>query len=649
MGGGDSDKISRSNPDRFRTPDKPASSSKLTRVPARLGVGSLVVTPGASSTSTATSTPSTVSTSRFRSGNSKRNTAPDQTTLTQIDFVKRSQPDYDEDVFKYIGGSGSNPCEVIEIEDDGEPDNANDKDYRPSSSRIRSESSVRLGSAPSKMKKKVSVQGDKIPRKGRRKSGNDKRAQNDDNTLTQMKYVQLIDLETDDGDAKLEYAYLTSKKKDTELRPARTGEHDDIKQQPTYISEPTSEHKRRKLSPCSMKKEPCQTKVEPCQTKMKPEEKVEFSPSTPRKSLRTEIPSSQSPESPGVAFITSSQFRSTARSPERRPLTFSMETSIKEEPRSSLEKDGAFGTAQMPLIDKNQSVHNSSPQLSPSARGASAERTPKATGLKKSVADAPAASNPRQRPAQRTVVYETDAESDYHGCEDGMHDAPSPSKDTDTAVYETRVENELNSPIIESQELPPPPVSEKEPDSGPFSSESTLLSEASICYRRVHPNTQFPLEPVPTINTQKLAELFPEESNELRTITPTPSSSPMKAPLTSNAPIMVSETQTLDQDLPDSQDESRTPTDIVPESSPAARHEDSVPLNRHGPSARNIVVQVESSQPVDRADRRRTAGQDSAPRAMLSRSQILTSSVMESIPIPGFWMSSQDSVGEPYS
>jgi hypothetical protein len=566
--------------------------------------------------------------------------------LTQIDFVKRGQPDYDDDdddLFKYIGGSGSNACEVIEIGDDDEPDNANDKDYRPSSSRTKRENSVRLSSAPSKLKKKGSVQGDMISRKGRRKSGNDKGAQNDDNTLTQMKYVKLIDLESGDGDAKLEYAYLTSKKRDPELRSASTGKHDNIKQQqPTYISEPSSEHKRRKLSPCSMKKEPCQTKE-------KLEKNVEIFPSTPRKPLRTEIPSSQSPESPGVAFITYSQFHSAARSPERRPLSFSKEIPIKEEPQSSLEKGGSSETAQMPLNDKNQSVHNNSPQLSPSARRASAERTPKATGTEKSVADAPAASNPRQRPAQRTVVYETDAESDYDGCEDAMQGAPSSSKDKNTAVYETYVENEPNSLITESQELPPPSVSEKEPDSGPFSSELTLLSEASICYRRVHPNTQFPLEPVPTINTQRLAELFPDESNGLRTITPTPSYSPMKAPLTSNAPIMVSETQNLDQTLPDSEDGSRTPTDIVPESSPAAPHEDGVRLNGHGPSARNGVVQVESSQAVDRAGRQRTAGQDSAPRAMLSKSQILTSSVMESIPIPGFWMSSQDSVGEPYN
>ncbi|KAL5048278.1 hypothetical protein BDW71DRAFT_178282 [Aspergillus fruticulosus] len=461
-----------------------------------------------------------------------------------------------------------------------------------------------------------------------------------------MKYVQLIDLESGDGDPKLEYAYLTTKKRDPELRTASTGKHDDFKQQPTYISDRSSEHKKRKLSPSSEQKELYQTEV-------KPVEKVEFFPSTPRKPLRTEIPSSQSPESPGVAFITSSQFRSTTGSPEKRPPRYSREASMKTEASFSHEKGGASETAKTPLIDKTPSAHNKKPdnkrpQLSSPARRASAEKMPEANGVNKSANDAPAMSNPKQRPTQRTVVYETDAESDYDEFDDGMQDAPSSPKDTGTAVYNTHVENEPNSPIIESQELPPPPVAGPETESGPFPSELTLLSDASICYQRVHTNTQFPLEPVPTINTQKMAELFPEESNGLHTITPTPSSSPMKARPAPNAPMM-SETQGTNQEQPDSQDGNRTQTEIVPESSPVARHEDSAPLNRHGPSAKDVVVQVESSQPVDRAYRQRTAGQDSAPRVMLSRSQILTSSVMESIPIPGFWMSSQDSVGEPYS
>ncbi|KAL5000383.1 hypothetical protein BDV10DRAFT_162639 [Aspergillus recurvatus] len=648
MGQGDSDTISgKSIPDRFRISDKPASSSKLTRAPARLGVGSLAVTLGAASTLTSTSTPSTASTSRSRSGNSRRNTVPDQTTLTQIDFVKRSQPDSEDDVFKYIGDSRLNAREVIEIGDDDEPDNANDKDYRPpSTSRLKLERSVKLGSAPSKQKKKGSM-GNWISRKGPRKNGKDKGAQKGDNTLTQMKYVQLIDLESDDGDTKLEYAYLTSKKKDPELGTARTDKHDDIRQQPTYISEHSSEHKRRKLSSSSEKKELYQTEV-------KPEEKLKSSPSTPRKPLRIEIPSSQSPESPGVAFVTSSQFRSATRSPEKRPFGYSREPSIKAEAPFSHEKRGASETAKTPLIDKTSSAHNTkpdgkNPQLSSPARRASAEKIPQANGLNKSVSDGAATSNPKRRPTQRTVVYETDAESGYDESDDGMQDAPSSPKDTSTAVYDTHVEDESNSPIIESQELPPLPVPEQETDSGPFPSESTLLSDASICYQRVHPDTQFPLEPVPTINTQKMAELFPEELNGLHTITPTPSSSPMKARPATNAPMMVPETQDPDQDHPALQEGSRTQTEIVPESSPVARHEDSAPLNRHGPSAKDVVVQVESSQSVDRPYRQRTAAQDSAPRVMLSRSQILTSSVMESIPIPGFWMSSQDSVGEPYS
>ncbi|KAL4979055.1 hypothetical protein BDW66DRAFT_169296 [Aspergillus desertorum] len=635
MGRGDSGNISRkSNSDRFHTPDKPASTIKLTRAPARLGVGSLAVTPGAVSTST----PSTTSTSRSRLGNPKRNTAPDQTTLTQIDFVKRSQPDSDDDVFNYIGDPGSNVREVIEIRDDDEPDNANNKDYKPF---------VKLHSAPSKQKKKGSVQGDWIPRNGRRKSGNDKGAQRDDKTLTQMKYVQLIDLEPDDGDAKLEYAFLTLKKRDPELRTASAGNPEDIKQQPTCISEPSSEHKRRKLSPSSEKKELYKTEV-------KPEEKVKTFPSTPRKPLRTEIPSSQSPESPGVAFITSPQFCSATRSPERRPLTYSREPSIEGEASFPPEKGGTSETARTPLIDETLLAHNTEPgnqetQLSLRAWRASAERTPEANGLNRSAGDALTMFNPKQRPTQRTVVYETDADSDYDEFDDGMRDTTSSSKDTGTAITDAHVENEPKSTTFESQELPPLPVREQETDSGPFPSDSTLLSDASICYQRVHPDTQFPLEPVPTINTQKLAELFPEESNGLHTITPTPSSSPMKVRPAPSAPPMVTETQDPDKNESASQDLNRTQTECVPESSPVARHEDSTPLNRHSPFAGDVEVQVESSQPVDKAFRHRTAGHDSAPRMMLSRSQILTSSVMESIPIPGFWMSSQDSVGNPYS
>ncbi|RDW78537.1 uncharacterized protein DSM5745_05389 [Aspergillus mulundensis] len=647
MGRGDSDNIpTKANSDQFRTPDKPVLSSKLKRAPARLGVSSLG-TPA--ETSTSTSSHSTASASRSRSGNPKRTPTLDQTTLTQIEFVKRSQPDSDEDVFDYIGNSGPAATEVIEIGDDKELDNANDP---PSASRIKRERIVKFDSAPSKLKRTGSGQIDVTSGKGRRKSGDkkDKGAQKDDNTLTQMKYVRRIDLEADEGDGKLEYAYITPKKRDTELQPANIGEVSHIKPQPTYISEPSSEHKRRKLSPFSEKEGVHRTEV-------KPETKVETSPSTPRKPIRTEIPSSQSPESPGVAFITSSQFRSATRSSEKRPLKKSSQPSFKESPLL-YGKGSAPETVQKPIIDEKPRLrtqlplpNNSTPRLSSPAREGSAGAMRKANEMAESTGDAPAMSTSKQRSSQRTVVYETDAETDYDDSEDDAPVSPDSPKDIDAAVsqVETHVEDELDLINIESQELPPPPVPEQETDSGPLQPDSNFLSDASICYQRVHPDTQFPLEPVPTINTQKMAELFPEESNGLRTITPLPSSSPTKTRQAPNIPMMVSETQLPHQDQPESQDGSRTQTEIVPESSPIARHENGVSLERPGPLARDVVIQVESSQPVDRAYRQTTGGQDSPPRKMLSRSQILTSSVMESIPIPGFWMSSQDSVGEPYS
>ncbi|KAL4909186.1 hypothetical protein BDW74DRAFT_146144 [Aspergillus multicolor] len=653
MGRGDSDNNqTKANSDQFRTPDKPVLPSKLKRAPARLGVSSLG-TPTA--TSTSTSSPFTASACGSRLGNLKR--TPDQTTLTQIDFVKRSQPDSDEDVFDYIGDSGQDAPEVIQIEDDEVLDNASDEDYKPrSASRIKRERSIKFGPAPLKLKRSSSGQSDLLSGKGRRKSGDkkDKGAQKDDNTLTQMKYVRRIDLEADEGDAKLEYTYIIPKKRDTELQPADIGRFNDTKPLPTQTSEPSSEHKRRKLSPFAEKEPINLTEVKP-ETKVKSEKKVKPSPSTPPKPLRTEIPSSQSPESPGVAFITSSQFRSAIRSPEKQPLKKPNESSSQESPFSH-GKWSAAETLQNPAIDEKPRLHaplhnNSTPQFSSTARAESAEVTRKADKQTESPSDASAMSTSKPRPSQRTVVYETDAETDYDDSEDDAPILPSSPKVIDTTVsqFEDRLEDELDSTNIESQELPPPPAPEQEIDSGLFQPDSNLISDASICYQRVHLDTQFPLEPVPMINTQKMAELFPEESNGLRTITPLPSSSPTKIRQALNLPTMVSETQLPHQYEPESPDEGRTQTEIVPESSPIPRHEDRVSLERPGPLARDVVIQVESSQPVDRAYRQTTAGQDSEPRRMLTRSQILTSSVMESIPIPGFWMSSQDSVGEPYS
>ncbi|KAL4803750.1 hypothetical protein BDV18DRAFT_144360 [Aspergillus unguis] len=639
MGRSDKDISTKTNPGPFYTPDKPASSSKLRRAPARLG--SLAATPGP----TSTSSPSIASTARSGKRNSSK-FSRDQTTLTQIEFVRR--PDSDDDL-DYIDDSGRDTGEVIEIEDDEvERDNGRDLEYKPlSASRRKSNRAVRFDSAPPKLQKKSSVLSDVSSGRGRRKSGEKKakEGQRDDNTLTQMKYVQRIDLAGPDfDDAKLEYAYITPKKREAERQPVNSGTANGFNPA-SYMSEPTSERKRIKLSPVS---EPNGVQ----KFEQSPERKLKPSPTTPRNSTRTEIPSSQSPESPGIAFMTSSQFRNATQLLEKREQTPSNEPHIKKEFTGSSEPMGPSKAVQLPYVDEKQPLGDPKPLFPPTAQQELAEITPNATSTEKSASDITIPPNPSQRPAasQRTVVYETDAESDYGDFDDDLADVPSSpgGKDTADPGDKSQGENETIYPDTESQELPPPPVPQNDTNSGPFPSQSNIQSDASICYQRLYPDTQFPLEPVPTINTQKMAELFPEESNGLRTISPTPSSSPQK---TRKAPAysMIPQTQDLEDGQVASQNLVKRPTEIIPESSPVAHHEGSASLNRHVPAAMDVVVQVESSQPADRARRQSTLGNDSAPRHMLTRSQILTSSVMESVPMPAFWLSSQDSVGEPYS
>ncbi|KAL4887171.1 hypothetical protein BJY04DRAFT_177508 [Aspergillus karnatakaensis] len=646
MGKGDRDPPTKAKLDRFRTPDKPASASKLKRAPARLGL--LQDTPAPTAISTAT--PSTASTSR----SSKRTptwSVQGQPTLTQIDFVTVPRGGSDDE-FDYIGNSEKNHREVIEIEDDDNKlDNEEDADYEPSStSRSKRVRGIRFDPDPPRPRKTPASSGGKTG-KGRRKSGEKKEkvAPKDDKTLTQMNYVRRIVLEPDD-DVKLEYAYITPRKKDTGRQTATTVAVEDVQQPPTYTPKSSNQHKRRRLSPAAdAKKIP--------HTDDHHDTKVTRSPSTPRKSIRTEIPSSQSPESSGVAFITSSQFRGATRSPSKRTTNPLKGEYIKEELSGSPEiKDTSRSPVQTPYPSNELPGCDNKPLPPLPLQLEGTENTPlSAKGTPKHAGEALAEvsiSKQRPRPSQRTVVYETDAESD-DDFEGGLPDVPSSDREDITELGdEPQDDGTPETPNTESQELPLPPIFENDTNTGLVPSESHLLSDASICYQRVQHATQFPLEPVPTINTQKMAELFPEDSNGLHTLSSiSQPSSPMKTPRAPRPqnPQIVSQTQESDPVQPESQEPKRTATEVVPESSPVARHADHASLKRRVSSGNNVVVQVESSQPVDRAQRHQTAGAEPRRRGVITRSQILTSSVMESITLPAFWMSSQDSVGEPYT
>ncbi|RHZ63346.1 hypothetical protein CDV55_102361 [Aspergillus turcosus] len=579
-----------------------------------------------------------------------------------IDFVtprtQNAESDDDDDNLDYIDDAAQDTKpdsrQVIEIEDNSD----DDASYQPTSHTRarRTEGAKRRPDATrnaSGLRRDINRAGPAERRPGRKSienvKGSKKRTekQQKDKTLTQMDYVRrYLKIEPDD-EVKLEYTYITPKKNDSQGIEGKLPRG--LESAPTeYVSaqESLSSSKKRKL-------EAEEDMKEVLSSTSTPEKRVlKGSPKTPRKPWKSEIPSSQSPESPGVAIISSSQFRKATRSPPNLDFSTKPTSTIKEESpglnqTNIIARQVSMSEDQLPptmipdlespseLAVDNETNYDVEETQSNSAKRPSAS----ASELEKPEPDKPPPST------ERTVVYETDAESDYSDDQpivSGPHDEPNAMLFGDQAD-----EGEDRSPLSDSQDLPPPilhPGLEDEP--GPLQSETNLSSEASILYQRRQPATQFPLEPIPTLSTQKLAELFPQESSVQQTTTETSctKSSAHKVQALSD-PSLPTQTQSQTQDL------DKYSTEMIPESSPVTGQGDHastgdalLPQN-----LAQSVVQVESSQIVDRPKRQADSDEDSRPRGMLSRSQLLTSSVMESVPVPGFWMGSQDSVGEPYS
>ncbi|KAG2417568.1 hypothetical protein HFD88_008787 [Aspergillus terreus] len=564
-----------------------------------------------------------------------------QPTLTQIDFVTPiAQNPPSDDGLDYIPESRPDPKDVIEIEDDSDD---NDADYQPSSHR-RSRRSLEDRSEQATVirdpQKKTTTPRD--TKRGRRKSGEKpksgrkekaKKEKQRHKTLTQMDYVRrYLKIEPDD-EVKLEYTYITPKKSEPE----------------------TGDHKRRKVdNDCTRE-----------HTTIPAEDKkaaLPHGPTTPKKHKRAVIPSSQSPESPGLAVISPSQFGHDAHSPLKRLAPLTANHRIKEEsPELGSTKMRAWSPEMVPFpssdsqkIPKAPSSASHQVALSPKAHiDAPATQYPSGEERTLPIKGAVHVDDPTPQPTHksRTVVYETDADTDYGESED---DVPSPVAPAEDRGFPDNDYTHIGSDDMgngDSLDLPPITQSQRHVESEIPASETNLPSDASIFYQRLQPTTQFPMEPLPDLNTQKLAELFPEASNAYDTsaIRRLPQSSPLA---TSRVQSGATQTQTETQSQSQSQDVDPTPAEMVPESSPIMRNgsERHHPIDQEQESqSRDAIVQVESSQAVDRAYRQSSMGHKARSRGILSGSDLLTSSVMESVPLPAFWFGSQDSVGEPYN
>ncbi|KAJ5380707.1 uncharacterized protein N7496_003135 [Penicillium cataractarum] len=619
--------------DRFRTPRRPSpqSSSKTSK----------------STTSKRTASPGLSTSGRTRKRASLPSSYHAQSTLTQIDFVTQT-PHPDDDELDYIDNTGGSEdarkaAQPVQIDDDL----SEDTEYRPTLQARSGLSTLGMNDDhPKRRRKSVVAQRaplrkSQTPRqsnvRGKRKS-TDKAPAKRDKTLTQMDFVRRYITIDDDDDSDVNMGYLPpacEKDSKEDVQQTNTTEKKEPKLEPRLSS---PKRTRRVLEaevdlstgePISQSDETQSLKQPDLQHPSKTE-----TPITPRKPRRLEIPSSQSPESPGLAIITSSQFRSATRSPQKKGrLNFANpEDPIKEESPS------ASGMAEEPP-DKEDTIENQTPtqnrttsRNSPDPVLPSSKQNTLTTASEVSRKSSQPEEEPLPRRTQRerTVIYETDAETDNDDLQDDIGDG----LDTPTRPHSPLLENldevhdEPQSPCDDSQDLPLPSAHAcADPDSAPPS--EAPMSDASMFYRRVQPATQFPYEPIPTLNTQKLSELFPNEGSTQYPRQGATHDSSQRAP-----PSSLTQTQSQGTDQ----------IEIVPESSPARENENSMDRDEdvfQRPQPPGSVVQVESSQPVDRGHH--------GPGGMLSRSQLLTSSVMESIPMPNFWIGSQDSVGEPYS
>ncbi|CAL5868335.1 uncharacterized protein PFLUO_LOCUS2560 [Penicillium psychrofluorescens] len=610
----------------FRTPSRPASHT-----------GDISTT-SKSNTSKRARSPASSLLSRAHK-RSSLSTPRAQPTLTQIDFV--TQPGPDDDQLAYI----NEPVSRDDIQNiaastagDGSDD---DLDYRPPPARpARSakEQSVKRRTSfgiNSRDAGRNSVQKSATPRasvkfRGGRKSI-EKPGTKRDKTLTQMDFVRrYITIDDDEDDVNMGYIEPFPRRNvGQEAQPLPPVKAETERRGPGQAS-PERNRRVHDVEVDLSTGEPISESGGTHDSEVHNDEPASVNPVTPQKPRRLEIPSSQSPESPGLAFITSSQFRSATRSPLKQKTSNLIQhppEPIKEESPAPqlLQDDGNESVAKNLTFDFPKVSSSLPPQLPTSTRVSSAaSSTPRD--------DERRVEHPK---SERTVVYETDAETDYGDSEDdegslkneaGMLSQPNePSKDDATTQTSSTSQQD------DSQEYPlptMPPNTERD-----FGSTVEPSSDASVCYQRLHPATQFPHEPIPALNTQKLSELFSHEGSARY-----PKASPRR-PSPQRLPGPLPQTQTQTQ----SQDAGKTSTEVVPESSPIRGQEINMDLPEHlfrRPPAPDPVVQVESSQAVDRGSSR---------PGVLSRSQLLTSSVMESVPLPNFWMGSQDSVGEPYS
>lgn len=588
-----------------------------------------------------------------------------QLTLTQL--VPKAETEaadsgsglveYDED------GTEEKSVEVIDLADDTDE---NDGSWRPSKRRPVAKRQYTGGSrSPNSIptttfkRRKSSILisgGPKVSRLTRWKNnkGSGKKGADRNKTLTQMDFVRrFIPLpDSDDEDLNLYENPPAAKERNTETKEidAETKE----RELGTDEFEDLTPRKRRKLNDENAISSPLfKSKVSPDEKKPSLLNIPSSQPKTPQKERRFEIPSSQTPETPHQTFVASPSIRQVSR--------FSIETNMpqntsQEAPEESQDQqtetndpkpqdcdfaaDDMVASTIMPSLQSLQaSTQNQTPNLESDA-----------THLTTQPPEPP----PLSSAPKKTIIYDTDEETDYDDLEDdnlpeisiGAKALEEWAEPIDSSSRDHTCQNDDYS-----DDLPPVPNSGTDLElTSNLLSDTALPSESSVYYRRPARYTQYPNEPVPIMNTQKIAELFPvvddndDPASTMQTSVPS-TIGPAASTFHDHSEAPASEMETPTQD-----DSVTRSIQVVPESSPITRSYNAArsASNTMPPPARESIVLVESSQLVDRLNRQNdSVATGKSLRRLFSTSDFLTDSVMESIPAPP-WIASQDSIGEPY-
>ncbi|OJD26645.1 hypothetical protein ACJ73_01978 [Blastomyces percursus] len=571
-----------------------------------------------------------------------------QKTLTQIDFVKRAQA--------LLALDDVHEDDGLELEHvDGNDWDGDFSESGQSSKRRKSDGNGKQGSTG----KKSSIAG--------RKEVDETDGEDDDGTLTQMGYVMRAGGWECDGETRHLHSGLGKRKgvppKETIGEEPPLGDETIQKTTTNRDSYTSRRSKKRKASEADIECYP--SRIVPPSLNSGADTSA-AGPMTPRRPIRLVVPSSQSPDSldlmisprtfkdPPPKFPLASLSHNVTPKKAASPLKIDYKTPNRvsritpyEIPESSFYSAGT-GSPTRSCAEESVIGFETTPTASPplasegdsnktlSAPSQRLKNQIMTMGQEAGLGDPSTTVRDAEKSKDR-VIYETDAETEDEEVHDSIFHIPGNDNDSwrtqSQSFHYYRSGNDDGDGDDNTLHKLPIQHLGLGPETCHTLPENTLGSEPSMLYYRKPMSLAFdPGSELDNIDAQKLTELFPavEAENE-----------ECKIPPLSTIPEEEHESQ---QDDTTSKSAENSQAGLIPNSQPAQHLNIAIEGNIPLPSSPPVVL-VASSQQSDVGDAEpdQVACADSqiGCQGLVTVSQLLTDSIMESVPGPPIWMSSQ--------